>query len=121
MKKFLCLLAIFSSSAFAQAAVPWNVAEITIVPPTEYADGSGLVDTTVAPLTFQIETLDPGKTDWRILTTVTALFYRHVGLTVGKHSYRVKVLANGAVSAPSNEASKDAVPPPTKPASVSIR
>lgn len=104
--KNLIFVLLFLSPAFAQEPVPvpplpWDVAELSWIPPEEYAAGGSLVDGVV--LKYLVEALPPDGKDWvtlAILEGVTT--YKIENLSEGLWTFRVRVVTDGvSVSVPS--------------------
>lgn len=99
MKNLLFAL-LFLTPAFAQEPVPavplpWDAAELSWIPPTEYAAGGSLIDGVV--LKYLVEALPPDGKDWvtlAILEGVTT--YKIENLSEGLWTFRVRVVTDVA-------------------------
>lgn len=112
------VLALVAGIGAARAQTPaplaWNEAELTWPAPIEFADPGGSLPDPLPSITYTIETLDPGKTEWRVLKVLTQRVYKVGGLSIGVHQWRVSAAwtgdSSGNTSAPTPAVSKEIFP-----------
>jgi hypothetical protein len=106
-------LVVGAGPARAQEPIAWNAARLSWPVPTSFVGGGSLADP-LPPITYTVETLDPGRTDWRVVTRTTSTSYLHTGLTPGLHQWRVSAAWSdgGEPGPPTAPVSKMIIRPP---------
>jgi hypothetical protein len=80
-------------------------ASLEWIAPTEYATGGSLADP--SGLTFVVEAMAPGATEWTAIGTTAGTTYRVTGLRAGVWRFRVRGrIHGGPLGDPSPEGSK---------------